>query len=88
MKFNRPDITFTKKREKVTYLIDISIPNDTNIEHKQRENRKIHTTSTRDTTNMETTESIRNTTNNVSNRYNTDHIQKISDTAKIVFTYP
>lgn len=34
MKFNRLDITFTKKREKVTYLIDISIPNNINIEHR------------------------------------------------------
>lgn len=37
IKFNRPDITFTEKRERVTYLIEVSIPNDTNIEHKHNE---------------------------------------------------
>ena len=37
IKYNRPDITFTDKKEKTTYLIDISIPNDTNITQKYKE---------------------------------------------------
>lgn len=40
MKFNRPDIIFTKNGEKVTYLIDISIPNDTNIEYRYKKIKK------------------------------------------------
>lgn len=34
---NRPDITFTDKKEKHTYLIDISIPNDQNVPAKYSE---------------------------------------------------
>ena len=36
-KYNRPDITFTNKKGKTTCLIDISIPNDTNITQKYKE---------------------------------------------------
>lgn len=34
---NRPDITLTLKKEKVTYLIEISVPNDNNITKKYEE---------------------------------------------------
>jgi len=34
---NRPDITLTLKKDKVTYFIDIAIPNDTNIKTKELE---------------------------------------------------
>ncbi|XP_017758216.1 PREDICTED: autophagy-related protein 16-1-like [Eufriesea mexicana] len=34
---NRPDFTLMKKKEKKTYLIDIVIPNDANIEQKYKE---------------------------------------------------
>ena len=37
IKYNRPDITLTNKKEKTTYLIDISIPNNTNITQKYKE---------------------------------------------------
>lgn len=37
IKCNKPDITFTQKKEKITYLIDIVIPNDINIEQKHSE---------------------------------------------------
>ncbi|XP_015186482.1 PREDICTED: uncharacterized protein LOC107071743 [Polistes dominula] len=37
VKYNRPDITFTNKEDKTTYLIDISVPNDINITQKYRE---------------------------------------------------
>lgn len=34
---NRPDIVFQNKKEQITYLIDIAIPNDTNIQNKYNE---------------------------------------------------
>lgn len=34
---NRPDITFTNKKEKKTYIIDIAIPNDANVIQKEQE---------------------------------------------------
>lgn len=34
---NRPDITLINKNTKHTYLIDIAVPNDTNIENKEQE---------------------------------------------------
>ncbi|XP_015188575.1 PREDICTED: uncharacterized protein LOC107072832 [Polistes dominula] len=37
IKYNRPDITFTNKEDKTSYLIDIPIPNDINIPQKYRE---------------------------------------------------
>lgn len=37
---NRPDITLIKKNTKETYLIDIAIPNDTNIAKKEEEKRE------------------------------------------------
>nr|QVK45139.1 GST [Pagiophloeus tsushimanus] len=37
MAYNRPDITYTLKKEKITYLIDVAIPNDANIKKKEEE---------------------------------------------------
>lgn len=36
---NRPDITLIHKSSKQTFLIDIAVPNDNNVEHKEQEKR-------------------------------------------------
>jgi hypothetical protein len=49
---NRPDITFVDKRNKTTYLFDISIPNKRNVQRAHRKNEELSAFSRRNSEHM------------------------------------
>jgi len=76
---NRPDITFQDKTKNITYLIDISVPSDSNITRKYTEKkRKISTTGNRGRKNMETETSTHHPIYCLSHRYHSILIHQTS----------
>lgn len=89
MKFNRLDITFTKKREKVTYLIDISIQNNINTEHRYNNEIEKYTPLAQEIQKIWEEQKLYIVPMiTVSNRCNTENVQEITNTTKTTTSYP